>query len=91
MEEKRISLKVDKEDEYLYLSLSFTDFEGRSEQYSDSVRNGENKDKAFTHLLYELMRLDSLYGIPNTAQLDVLYGLIAEENVDIIEKNQKNL
>lgn len=87
MEEKRISFNIDKNDDYLYFSLIFRDVEGKSELYTDSIKEGESKDKAFTSLLYELMRLDALYGIPITSQLDVLYGLIAEENVDIIEKS----
>ncbi len=91
MEEKRITFNIAKEDDELYFSLLFRGLEGKAELYSGSVREGESKDEAFTHLLYELMRLDALYGIPISAQLDILYGLVAEENVDIIEKNPKNI
>lgn len=85
MEEKRISFSVSKESGEVFFSLILTLESGASECFSICAKEGESKDQAFTALLYELMRLDALYSIPVSTQLEILCGMLNEENLNIIE------
>lgn len=75
---------VIKKDENVAFSLMLMSSAGEaSELFSAVLKAGEGKDRAFNDLLYELMRLDALYDIPVSTQVDILYHMVIEENVEV--------
>ena len=79
----RLCLRAEKRDDEVVFSLIMQLPDGdSSELFRASVRNGEGKDSAFSDLMYELMRLDALYGIPVSTQIDILYHMVIEEDIE---------
>ena len=82
---ERVSLylSVDRRNVDVVYSLFLLSSSYNKVLFSKTVREGDGKDSAFSELMYELMRLDALYDIPVSTQIDILYHMVIEENLEV--------
>ena len=76
-------LSVEKNADGVMYSLVLRSSSDAKVLFSRCVREGDGKDSAFNELMYELMRLDALYDIPVSTQIDILYHMVIEENIKV--------